>query len=1677
MAINGRLTNVMGIKMPFWIINQLDTRSKMAASTERDNDNLKFVSDKSAWIRLVSSINIPLSTTTEEESAHFKYYKTLDPSLSKPDDLAKNYVLFGGTSAFQDKAYYHRSGFHNLDDRSGGSYGMLGDNEVKRFGYRPMPGIVRATIDTAGKLGAIRQATIDIKCWNKQQLDIIDALYLKLGYTMFLEWGHTMYYENMEKEGLSPVSTKPQLKGSEMSSLDPFKDGITKEEIALEISKRARSTYGNYDGMLGMVTNFSFSVNQEGGYDCQLRLMGLGVLGDSLRINNPSNLISIFKDEVLLLSKTLQQMNPGSNSAQDEELKKLKANLEAAKKDILTAQKNYDELVNKFREEGVYNIPLGPRFVETDPAIWGDAGKNFRNENYNSFYKINDAVGEGLFLPKFKTFLPTGDFNFADNVSISLDTAALTNYFTNLADVQKVSWVENALYGRDTDGKPRRMLITDLMLQTPNMIASLVDYPTGDMMGYRFLPEPKRLGYYIGDSDKGIGPVSDLLIYNNFYVTEKSKTGKHRLNVDTDGSPYPYQRGATSKPIRFSIADNRLEPLSLELYADTLYEIPVQDLPNIEKQAAEAVAKIYNYTVPADYDYQGSTRIAILESVPIEAKLKNQEQIVYDIPNGFIYFGRQAEPSNDNTYQITTYRQVKFGDNYSSSGGIQSAILNAAKSGKMFSGAKLVDVSERLNIVKTQETRTAESGIIDYYVIPLGPGYPENQKYPKGGGYAANTPVKRFYFTVLCYAPIRVQILVAAKDLLINSGTNRGQFDRAEKTARIDVDINYPVYLTFSSTGLITSMTVNNNSAPSDPSKQTKSQEEQVKELEKSIAQAKAQQSAALIQQVNEALAVQSNLETTLRTIEVSALNRAGVSINTIKKISLSEKPRSGGIRTIADVIFTNGCYDSIIDDLISGNINDEDYLKSDATDWQKFKVRAKYGFATTLMGSDTIESATEKTFDKLKDKHVDYGALLNAYVAPYKISSNLLEGIQTTHPVYIPFGLLLMILNHSCLLYEESGGVIAKDGKPAGKFKKPLVYLDYNTKLNFFQTCPQQMSTNPWVVLMKLNCTRGEFAEVFDVDVLNADKKQEATKIVGQENKGGTRSNAQDLFDPNSSSSSKTLPDIVVSGESKNTGYLMNILLNVSYLVECVRDNAAKNGSNGVFLKPFLEDVIFTVNKYLGDFNAFRLFYSEKANTFQIVDDQCTYTTVDEMVNAKPERKKTREKTTNTTEIPLYGKYSIARSMQIKSEMSSKVANLLAISANSTDQQAQNSDNGDSVGFISEQFVDRTVTKRLSGGGAIKSINGEILASQQYNSTIKDFYSKLTPSKNDVSQATSFLIDKISKVKNQTPALRGTAMIPLGVEFTTDGISGMSMYQTFTVSNNLLPHSYVAPRKGLGYIDNQTIFVGFVVTGLTHFIEGNSWTTSVRSSMVGVKSKDLFVKSTAQEASNEDPPVESEDWKTTVDELAWSGMFISYVMTEAGLRFPVKEGDGILSHAGANHPKYLMEIRRNPTKYDFTFIDPNKNNNPRPGDLVIHTRQDAKQQSLSTIEDFDALPNDAARINHASHCDIIASISSEGQYRAYGGNLSDSVSRPRYTRQSKAEGGKLIGYGSGGAKLYVYAILRPTKLADKIVEVAKIEYDKFNPGGRQIQETEDDAKELLRPYYEPFLEYFGRKF
>ena len=150
------------------------------------------------------------------------------------------------------------------------------------FGYSPMPGIISAEIKSLNR-GSLEKAFIKIKANDRRQLDILDVLYMRLGYTVLLEWGNSLYTKtgtDRENVRQTLIEKKFFQVGKSRSYFDFLGYGGT------QLIDQERARYdGNYDGMLAVVSNFSWVFNPDGTYDIDLTLISMGDVVESLKSN------------------------------------------------------------------------------------------------------------------------------------------------------------------------------------------------------------------------------------------------------------------------------------------------------------------------------------------------------------------------------------------------------------------------------------------------------------------------------------------------------------------------------------------------------------------------------------------------------------------------------------------------------------------------------------------------------------------------------------------------------------------------------------------------------------------------------------------------------------------------------------------------------------------------------------------------------------------------------------------------------------------------------------------------------------------------------------------------------------------------------------------------------------------------------------------------------------------------------------------------------------------------------------------------------------------------------------------------------------------------------------------------------------------------------------------------
>lgn len=212
-------------------------------------DNLSFSNPQNSWVSLKSSVNVN-------------------------DDggkLAQNNILQAGTNTIGNLVLGKpKSGISPT-----GSYALKNsDGSTNKLGVKPMPGITSVSIDNIGAYGSLRKATVNFQCWDIEQLQILEKLYMRPGYTVLLEFGRATYINQKDKI----VNTTDDLNFFK-------KKEINLQEYLNDLHKKSLDSEGNYDAFFGYITNYGWNARPDGGYDCKTEIISTGEILESLKVN------------------------------------------------------------------------------------------------------------------------------------------------------------------------------------------------------------------------------------------------------------------------------------------------------------------------------------------------------------------------------------------------------------------------------------------------------------------------------------------------------------------------------------------------------------------------------------------------------------------------------------------------------------------------------------------------------------------------------------------------------------------------------------------------------------------------------------------------------------------------------------------------------------------------------------------------------------------------------------------------------------------------------------------------------------------------------------------------------------------------------------------------------------------------------------------------------------------------------------------------------------------------------------------------------------------------------------------------------------------------------------------------------------------------------------------------
>lgn len=228
-----------------------ELKRRQAGMLTRNPSFLHQLNSRSAWVRMTSGVNV-----------------------NNSNDLAKKYVLQGGilnvnTVTQGDKVtdiFALKSG---LGGASNAYSNTTAGGAINRLGIKPMPGITNVSIQSKGAYGSLQEATVSFVCWDIRQLEELELLYMRPGYTVLFEMGWDYAKANGELPRYDILNKKDLV----------LNDGFKEIYNLIEQSK------GNYNALLGYVKNYNWSARDDGGYDCTTSIISLGEVLESLKCN------------------------------------------------------------------------------------------------------------------------------------------------------------------------------------------------------------------------------------------------------------------------------------------------------------------------------------------------------------------------------------------------------------------------------------------------------------------------------------------------------------------------------------------------------------------------------------------------------------------------------------------------------------------------------------------------------------------------------------------------------------------------------------------------------------------------------------------------------------------------------------------------------------------------------------------------------------------------------------------------------------------------------------------------------------------------------------------------------------------------------------------------------------------------------------------------------------------------------------------------------------------------------------------------------------------------------------------------------------------------------------------------------------------------------------------------
>jgi hypothetical protein len=370
----------------------------------------------------------------------------------------------------------------------------------------------------------------------------------------------------------------------------------------------------------------------------------------------------------------------------------------------------------------------------------------------------------------------------------------------------------------------------------------------------------------------------------------------------------------------------------------------------------------------------------------------------------------------------------------------------------------------------------------------------------------------------------------------------------------------------------------------------------------------------------------------------------------------------------------------------------------------------------------------------------------------------------STTHQYYLKFGYLLQYVQENIIPIISSNN------------KSPLIKIQYSSGDMF--CLPISISLDPKVCLVRTD---------------------KFTKVSGKD--------------------AKVLSELEppwMDPANENKASIMDVYLNFDFITKCI---SQKDDKGNIDLFKFLSSICSGINRALGGVNNLEPIVNEEDNIIKIIDTTPIPGTI---VGS------------NKGIIQLYGYYggtesTFARKINLQTVISPEFATMITAGATNsgyvkgTEATAFSRWNNGLVDRFNNELIPPNLATTPANDPEVnyeEDFIGWITLCYGLNGAldedkIGDFEDSII--KKNVSIVTEYYKYLLAKQSTSNPQSGTVGFIPIKLNFTLDGISGIKIYNKLTLDTNFLPKDYGSA-------------LDFIVTNVNHSLQGNTWLTDITS-------------------------------------------------------------------------------------------------------------------------------------------------------------------------------------------------------------------------------------------------------